>query len=291
MHYSKLRAFHAVATHGGFSKAAEHLLLTQPTLSDQVRKLEQDFDVLLFNRSSRVVSLTETGRQLLSITSRMFECETEALEFLTETGDLLSGTLTISADAPFHILKVVSAFRERFSGIDVVIKIGNSEEVSRQLLEFETDIGVVSRVPDDERIKVLDLREDPLVAVIAKDHPWAKKRKLSLAELGGHPLVLRERGSITRRLIEDALARQDVQPGAIMEIEGRESIREAVALGNGVGFVSKAEFGHDGRLKMLAIAGEELMMHEFMICLDNRSRLRLVAAFWAMAEKTASPPP
>ena len=173
MYYSQLRAFHAVATQGGFSKAAEFLHLTQPTLSDQVRKLEKDFDVLLFNRTSRSVSLTDAGKHLLSITNRLFECEAEAIEYLKDSQELLVGTLTLSADAPFHVLRIVRAFRNQYPGVTVNLKIGNSEDILNQLYDFEADVGVFSHVPDDARLKVLSLRDDPLVAVISKDHPWA----------------------------------------------------------------------------------------------------------------------
>lgn len=283
MHYSKLRAFHAVATQGGFSKAAEHLHLTQPTLSDQVRKLEIDFDILLFNRNSRSVTLTEAGKHLLLITTRMFECEAEAMEFLQETQDLLTGNLTLSADAPFHILKIVRKFRDRYPGVNVNIKIGNSEEILRHLFDFKSDIGVFSRVPDDERLNIVSLRDDPLVAVISKDHAWASRKSIRFSELEGQPLVLRERGSTTRQLIEDEFARLKLKQGTLMEVEGRESIREAVATGNGIGFVSKPEFGFDSRLQMLELKNCELPMHEYMVCLENRSNMRVVAAFWEMA--------
>ena len=283
MHYSKLRAFHAVATQGGFSKAAEHLHLTQPTLSDQVRKLEVDFDILLFNRNSRSVTLTEAGKRLLLITTRMFECEAEAMEFLQETQDLLTGTLTLSADAPFHILKIVRHFRDRYPGVNVNIKIGNSEEILRHLFDFKSDIGVFSRVPDDERLNIVSLRDDPLVAVISEDHAWASRKSIRFSELEGQPLVLRERGSTTRQLIEDEFARLKLKQGTVMEVEGRESIREAVATGNGIGFVSKPEFGFDSRLQMLELKNCELPMHEYMVCLENRSNMRVVSAFWEMA--------
>jgi aminoethylphosphonate catabolism LysR family transcriptional regulator len=283
MHYSKLRAFHAVATQGGFSKAAEHLHLTQPTLSDQVRKLEIDFDILLFNRNSRSVTLTEAGKNLLLITTRMFECEAEAMEFLQETQDLLTGNLTLSADAPFHILKIVRKFRDRYPSVNVNIKIGNSEEILRHLFDFKSDIGVFSRVPDDERLNIVSLRDDPLVAVISKDHDWASRKSIRFSELEDQPLVLRERGSTTRQLIEDEFARLKLKQGTVMEVEGRESIREAVATGNGIGFVSKPEFGFDSRLQMLELKNCELPMHEYMVCLENRSNMRVVSAFWEMA--------
>ncbi len=283
MYYSQLRAFHAVATQGGFSKAAEFLHLTQPTLSDQVRKLEKDFDVLLFNRTSRSVSLTDAGKHLLSITNRLFECEAEAIEYLKDSQELLVGTLTLSADAPFHVLRIVRAFRNQYPGVTVNLKIGNSEDILNQLYDFEADVGVFSHVPDDARLKVLSLRDDPLVAVISKDHPWAGRGSVRFRELADQPLVLRERGSTTRRLVEQEFARLELHMGPVMEVEGRESIREAVATGNGVGFVSKPEFGYDSRLDMVELLDCKLPMHEYMVCLENRAETRVVHAFWEMA--------
>ena len=283
MHYSKLRAFHAVATQGGFSKAAEHLHLTQPTLSDQVRKLEIDFDILLFNRNSRSVTMTETGKHLLFITTRMFECEAEAIAFLQENQDLLTGNITLSADAPFHILKIVRKFRDQYPGVNINIKIGNSEEILGHLFEFKSDIGVFSRVPDDDRLNIVNLRDDPLVAVISKDHSWASRKSIQFSELEDQPLVLRERGSTTRQLIENEFARLKLKQGNFMEVEGRESIREAVATGNGIGFISRPEFGFDSRLEMLELKNCELSMHEYLVCLKDRSNIRVVSAFWDMA--------
>lgn len=284
MYYSQLRAFHAVATQGGFSKAAVYLRLTQPTLSDQVRKLEKDFDIILFNRNSRTVSLTEAGRQLLAITNRMFECEDEALEFLARSQNLLTGALTLSADAPFHVLQVLGAYRNRYPGVNVTLKIGNSEDILNQLFDFEADIGVFAQVPDDPRLKTLTLREDPLVAVVAGDHPWAARGAVKFRELAGEPLVLRERGSTTRRLVEDEFARLKITPGPVLEVEGRESIREAVATGNGIGFVSRPEFGFDSRVAMVELQDCRLPMHEYMVCLQSRAATRVVSAFWEMAE-------
>ena len=140
-----------------------------------------------------------------------------------------------------------------------------------------------SRVPDDERLNIVSLRDDPLVAVISKDHAWASRKSIRFSELEGQPLVLRERGSTTRQLIEDEFARLKLKQGNLMEVEGRESIREAVATGNGIGFVSKPEFGFDSRLEMLELKNCELPMHEYLVCLGNRSNMRVVSAFWDMA--------
>ena len=111
MRYVQLRAFHYVAVCGGFSRAAEALLLTQPAISDQVRKLEEEYDILLFNRHKKQVALTRSGEQLLEITRRMFDMEQQALDLLSESRALRSGTLRIVADAAHHLLHILSRFR------------------------------------------------------------------------------------------------------------------------------------------------------------------------------------
>ena len=110
MRYVQLRAFHYVAICGGFSRAAEELYLTQPAISDQVRKLEEEYDVLLFNRQRKQVVLTPSGEKLLVITRKMFDIEQQALELLSESRALRAGTLRIVADAAHHLLHILAEF-------------------------------------------------------------------------------------------------------------------------------------------------------------------------------------
>ena len=283
MYYTQLRAFHAVAVHGGFTKAAENLGVTQPTLSDQVKKLEQDFDVTLFNRVRKRTTLTETGQRLFEIADNMLDFENRAVDLLSETQALRSGQVTIAADAPFHILQVIAEFRRSYPGVSVAVNIGNSEEIMTQLLDFRADIGVLANVPEDRRFKALTLRDDALVAVVPVSHPWAQRGAVPFAELRGENLVLREQGSTTRRLIEEAFVTHSLVPDTVIEVEGRESVREAVAAGIGLGFVSEPEFGFDSRLAMVRLADCDLSMRESMICLNSGLATRAVAAFWEVA--------
>jgi LysR family transcriptional regulator, low CO2-responsive transcriptional regulator len=283
MYYAQLRAFHAVATHGGFTRAAESLGLTQPTLSDQVKKLERDFDVALFNRIRKRTSLTETGQQLFEITGAMLDMENQAIDLLSETQSLRTGHLTIAADAPFHILQVIGDFRRRYPQISVAVNIGNSEAVMSQLHEFRADIGVLANVPDDPRLRAVMLCDDSLVAVVPVGHLWTKRGAVKFDELGDEHLILRERGSITRSLIENEFQTRGKTPRSVIEMEGRESVREAVAAGIGIGFVSEPEFGYDSRLAMIQIEDCDLRMRESMVCLEARFGTRTVGAFWESA--------
>lgn len=288
MRYVQLRAFHYVAISGGFSRAAEALFLTQPAISDQVRKLEEEYDVLLFNRYKKQVTLTGFGQQLLEITHRMFDTEQQALDLLSESRALRSGTLRIVADAAHHLLHILGKFREKYPGIQVTVRTGNTETVVTGLFAYDADIGVLGEIPKGREFDMLKLNSTPIIAFVARTHPLAGTKSMSFAELSKHPLVLRERGSKTRQKLEAMAQEQSVELRAAIEAEGREAVREIVASGSGIGFVSQAEFGQDGRLVPIVIDAPEMLMDEALICLRERSGGKLVRAFWNVARELSS---
>lgn len=283
MRYVQLRAFHQVAISGGFSRAAEALFLTQPAISDQVRKLEEEYDVLLFNRNKKQVTLTQSGQKLLEITHRMFDTEQQALELLTESRALRSGTLRIVADAAHHLLHILGSFRARYPGVQVSVRAGNTETVISSLYSYDADIGVLGEVPTGRDFEVLKLNSTPIIAFTSIDHPLAGRKSLTLKQLAQESLVMRERGSKTRQKLEDLAAASKIELRPVIEAEGREAVREIVASGAGIGFVSAAEFGQDSRLVPITIDAPETLMDEALICLRERSGGKLVRAFLDMA--------
>jgi aminoethylphosphonate catabolism LysR family transcriptional regulator len=293
MRYVQLRAFHYVATCGGFSRAAEELRLTQPAISDQVRKLEDEYDILLFDRSKKQVRLTPQGEELLLITRRLFENEQQALEMLSESRALRAGSLRIVADSAHHLLHILARFRKRHPGVRVTLRAGNSENVLDALYRYEADIGVLGEVPPARDLDHIVLNSTEIVAFVARDHPFASRGAIRLHDLAGHPLVMREEGSKTRRKLEDAAREAGIALPAAIEAEGREAVREIVASGGGIGFVSAAEFGADARLVALTLSDapkNALTMDEAMICLSERRGGKLVQAFFNVASEMAVAP-
>lgn len=284
MRYVQLRAFHYVATCGGFSRAAEALCLTQPAISDQVRKLEEEYDILLFNRVKKQVALTNAGSKLLEVTNRLFENERQALELLSESRAFSLGTLRIIADSAHHVLPVLSQFRSKYPGIFISLRAGNTEEVISALYRYDADIGILGEVPSNKDINVLKLSSTPLVAFASKESSYAGLKSVSLNDLANHPLVLREPGSKTRAKLEEAALNQGIELRADIEAEGREAVREIVASGAGIGIVSETEFGNDNRLVQIPISGPRMRMDEALICLRERNGGKLIRAFMAMAE-------
>jgi aminoethylphosphonate catabolism LysR family transcriptional regulator len=279
----QLRAFHNVAIHGGFSRAADALSLTQPAISDQVRKLEETYDVLLFNRQKKQVTLTQAGRQLLEMTRRMFDNEQQVLELLEELRVMQSGTLRIMVDAAYHLSPILPLFRERFPNVRMSMRTGNTETVIASLYAYQVDLGILGEVPRRQDFEIVKLSSSPIIGFVANQHPLAQSGRASLRKLATYPLVLRERGSKTRHKLEEAALSLGVILHPTIEAEGRESLHEIVAAGDCVGFVSSAEFGHDPRVVPIHIDGPEMIMDEALICLRERSGGKLVRTFLEIA--------
>ena len=289
MNHLHLRAFHAVATHGSFTRAAGALNVTQPTVSDHIKVLENRYEVKLFERHSRRVELTELGRALYDVTRRQFKLEADAEQLLLTARGLTHGQLRVAAGAPHLVIPLLGSFKRRHPGIQLSLQFGNSEVVLRSLFERRCDVVVLPDIGADRRLHALPIRRDRLIAFVEGGHPWSTRRSIRLADLQAEPLVLREVGSRTRAVFEDAMARAGVVMGETLEIGSREGVREAVAAGLGIGIVSEGELGVDPRVHALAIRQIGLEVTEYAACLVERQSVRVVAAFFGLLKETRLP--
>ena len=286
MHYTRLRSFHAVATSGGFNAAATTFNISQPTLSAQVGDLEQEYGLELFVRRGRRRELSDAGRQLLAITTRLFAEEEEAVAFLEQSSELRTGKLSIGAVGPYHVTEMLAAFNRAYPGIELAVKLGNSTETLADLLEYRSDVAVLAHIDKDDRLLTIPYRRHPVAVFVRKDHRLARHKNVKVAELEGERFIIRETGSTTRRAFEEALAARKVKPHTIMEIGSREAIREAVIRGLGISYVSEAEFVPDPALRLIPIAGAEIYTYAHVVVLEKRSSSRIIRAFLDTVRKT-----
>lgn len=290
MNFAQLRAFHAVAGEGGFTTAARRLGLTQPAVTLQVRALEQAYGVNLFHRRGRRVELTDTGRQVFVLTRRLFTLADEAEDLLAAAAGLQRGRLNVGADGPYHVIRLLAAFRQSHPGVELSVAFGNSEDVRAGLLDYRTDAAVLAELDDDGRFFSVPIGRYPVVVLVPSSHAWAGRRSLRLKELHRQPMIRREQGSATRKAFEAALAQHGVGPDFILEIGSREAVHEAVANGMAISVVMAPEIGHDDRLRPIRIADAEISIWESAVCLAERRETRVVAAFLAIAEALAAQP-
>jgi aminoethylphosphonate catabolism LysR family transcriptional regulator len=276
---SQLRAFHLVAEAGSFSAAARDSGLSQPNLSGQVTALEKAYGVRLFERRGRSVVPTETGRQLQGITSRLFAVQEEAQALLDGEQALTRGHLRIAADSAHHVVPIMAALKKRAGSLTFALSIDNSAIVLERLLRHEADVAVMARSVSDPRLQAIRVRTDCLVLFVPADHALAKRRSTPLGALADQELVLRERGSITREVLEQAMAAADIRPRSIVDVQTREGVREAVAAGFGIGAIFASELGDDRRFRAVAVSNVDLAVAEYAVCLQERRRTALVRAF------------
>ena len=279
MRYSQLRAFHYVAIYGGFSRAADILNQTQPALSDQVKRLEQAHDTLLFRRERRQVHLTQAGEGLFRLTKQFFEIEDSVGEYLDNSKAAITGTLRIVADSALHITDAIGHFRRHHPKIFLSIQTGNTEEVLARLRNYDAEVGVVGNLAGATDLATFGLGQTPIIAIAAKGFLPQDMTQMPFTDLPKWPLVFRESGSRTRANLEEAARNHKIQIKPVIEVDGREAMREVVASGAGVGFVSKAEHGHDTRLQRIAITGIDLKMIETLIYLKMRRDVPMIRAF------------
>jgi len=278
MNFAQLRAFHAVVETGSFTAASEKLCVTQPAVTLQVKALQQSHGLTLLYRRGRSIQLTAVGKELYTLAQRLFSVVRETDEYLSLIDTLKQGHCTVGADSPCHVMNLVAEFRRAYPGVSVSVTLGNTEEVLESILDYQSDVAVVSQIEQHPRIARLPLFVSPLLILVSKRHPWASRCAITMRELDGATMIRREPGSVTRSRFEQALRESQISPKFSLEVDTREAVREAVAQNIGISAVQESEIGQDMRLHRLAISDKHIMIEEYIVFLKERESSRIVSA-------------
>jgi LysR family transcriptional regulator, low CO2-responsive transcriptional regulator len=238
---NQLRVFEAVARTGSFSRAAEALSVTQPAVTLQIRQLERDCGVQLFERIRRRPRLSEAGLVLQDYARRIFALVDEARRHLEGARGLTSGRLRVVAGPTggVYATHLIAEFHRRHPGIHVALSLDTSEGIVQRVANLTEDVGLVGAEQRHPALARVPFCGDPLVVIVAPGHPWARRRTVSVRELADVPLIIREAVSTTRRFIETRLGSGMRRLRVAMELGSNDAIKRAVALGVGVGIVSR----------------------------------------------------
>ena len=284
MTYSQLRAFHAVAKTRNFSRAADELHISQPAVSLQIRALERDHQLDLFTRNGRRdTRLTSDGEALYELTRAMFSVEAEIAEFLTKSDLLGRGTLNLGADGPHAALNLIADFHRQYPSIRLNMILGNERTTWNAVLSGDVDAAVLANPPRDGRVLRLDLGGQDMMALVPSEYPIAKNKTISLRSLEKLPVIYREQGSNTQRLLEKALARNKVTLHPSLTLGSREAVRQAVLRGLGVGFICSQEVDEDPRAVAIPIRGLTNSSIDKLVCLKGRTKRRVIQALLSLA--------
>ncbi len=262
----RLRVFRSVAQHLSFTRAAEELFLSQPAVTQQIKALEDELGVPMFDRSGGRIQLTPAGRDLLPYAEKLRELAAEAVRAVAQASGEYGGELTLGASqtiGQYLLPKLVAAFRAENPKVRVTACSGNTDAMLQALDARRIQLALIEGPAMRKDLRVEPFLEDHMVLVVPPGHEWAGQ-DVSLQALGAEPLLMREFGSGSRRVIEHALhdAGLRVKDFRIeMELDSTEGLLSAVEAGLGITFVSRwAARNHLalGTLKLARVRGLEL---------------------------------
>lgn len=274
----KLKVFCAVAETKSFSKASEIIYLTQPAVSLQIQALEELYETKLFDRSSSVITLTPAGKILYRYAKEILSLYAAAAKEIGELTGLVKGSISLGASTTIgnHVLPpVLAKFRRNHPKIKVRLFVGNTKGIIELLNATTIDLGIVEGDIRRQKLHVERLLRDELVVIVSPQHPWAKKKEISIFEVTKEPFIMREEGSGTRQIIEKYLNKYGLEIKDLkvaMMLGSTEGIKEAVESGIGISIISRwaaRKEGRYGALKLLSIKEEKLYRDFSIISLKN----------------------
>jgi DNA-binding transcriptional LysR family regulator len=258
MDMRRLEVFCKVVELKSFTKAAKALSLSQPTVSEHVRTLEEALGEKMVDRLGRAVEPTPAGRLFYEYATEILRKREEALQALMQFKGELSGPLLLGASTipgAYVLPRLIGLFKNAHPGIHITLKISDSAEVARLVLEGEVEAGLIGAKWDDTRFDIEEIFSDELILAVHPDHPWAQKGSVTIDELDSQSFILRENGSGTRRIMEKILKRNNFDPArlsTVAEMGSTESVRQSIKAKIGVSILSRRAVAEDIELGLLA---------------------------------------
>jgi len=235
----QLETFLAVVEEKGFSRAAVRMHRTQPAISHAIRKLEDEIGEPLFERSSRDGTLTASGKLLRGYAERLLRLRGETVTALEELRSLERGRLSLAANeyTCLWLLPVLDAFGRDYPHIGVTVQRSLASQIPDQLLDRAVEFGILSFRPEDPRLHAIAVYTDSVAFVVDPKHPFAKRKQVSIRELGAQNFIAHTVASPLRQRVIETFARHQTPLNMAIELPSLEAIKRFVALGNGVALV------------------------------------------------------
>ncbi len=262
--FRHLETFCRVASLRSFSKAAEDLFLTQPTVSGHILSLEQSLSLRLFDRANKEVRLTKAGEVFLKYATKILSSRKDLLNALSEFSQGIRGELSLGASTipgEYILPRLVGDFKKEHPHFILFLKISDTKEILQDVLQGDVEFGMIGARLDHPSLHFEKYEEDEIIVVAPSDHPLARKKRATVAELLKEPWIIREEGSGTQMAVEKVLRKKSSslkQFNVVMRMGSTSSVKEGVKAKLGLAFISaraiEEELGQ-GLLSRIAVEG------------------------------------
>jgi len=288
MDLRRLEIFVKVAELGSFSRAAEALYLTQPTVSEHIRGLEDELGIQLLDRLGRGTIATRAGLLYLGYAQRLLALSREARQAIDQFQGRMSGQLVVGGSTipgEYLLPALIGQFREKYPEISVSLLIGSSRQVTEWVEDGKVETAVVGARPATRQLEARELTADELVVIVPAGHPWSARVTVTRAELEAEPMILRERGSGSRDALERALADVGLELSALRivgEFGSTQAVKQAVRAGVGISLMSRRAVLDEcqaGFVSCVTVEGFTVSRSFYLVVHRDRSRSPLALAF------------
>lgn len=277
----QLNIFQAVANHASFTRAAEELHLTQPAVSMQIKQLEDNVGLPLFEHLGKSLFLTDAGEELLGYCQRISQQIREAEDAFASMKSLSTGKLkiTVASTANYFAATLLAAFSREHPDIGISLKVTNREQLLKDLKCNDCDLVIMGKPPAELDVTSTVFMENPLVVIAPINHPFCCQKKIPLKAIAKEPMVVREKGSGTRFAIERFFDSHKLTLNVAAEMSASEAIKQAVSAGLSLGIVSKHTIELELEAKKLCVLDVEDMpiIRNWYLVHRNDKRLSPIA--------------
>ena len=281
--FRQLEIFEAIARLGSFTRAAEELYLTQPTVSMQMKKLVDHVGVPLLAQHGRRVVLTEDGQELAQASREIFAVMDRFTMSVAERQGLTKGRLRLMAitTASYFAPRLLGDFSKQYPGIDVSLRVTNKEQVLASMADNLDDLYLLGTPPEEIDVVATPIMDNPIAVLAAPDHPLAKEKTLSLKRLAEEPWIMREAGSGTRKAIERLFQSKGLEIHPRLELGSNEAIKQAILAGLGISALSchALTLHQPGQFAMLDAEGFPIQRHWYAVYPAGREISGVARAF------------
>jgi DNA-binding transcriptional LysR family regulator len=233
--------FEAAARHSSFTRAAEELFLTQPTVSMQIKQLTKSVGLPLFEQVGKRLFLTEAGRELFATCRQIFETIAQFEMTVADLKGLKQGQLRLAVitTAKYFVPRLLGPFCQLYPGIEISLQVTNHEGILERMNNNMDDLYIMSQVPENLDVNYEPFLDNPLVVFAPVNHPLAKEKNIPIERLTNEPFIMREPGSGTRRAVQQLFDEYGVKVKVKLELGSNEAIKQAIAGGLGISVLSR----------------------------------------------------
>ena len=282
--FRQLRLLEAVARNSSFTRASEELHLTQPAVSTQIKQLEEEVGLPLFEQMGKKIYLTEAGREVYAFSRTIAQQFRDIESVLDDMKGVKRGTLalTVTSTGKYFAPYLLAEFLKHHPGTQVHLEVTNREELITQLHDNVPDMAIMGTPPANLELTAQAFMENPLVITARPDHPLAQMSRIPLAMLADENIILRERGSGTRNAVERFFDQRGIALNASMEMSRNEAIKHAVMAGLGLGIVSLHTLEFElalNRIAILSVEGFPIMKEWYLVRRSGKRLSPIAQAF------------